>query len=653
MLLDKLNPPAHVRFLFSVYLWGLLFFTFLRIILLMTNSSGLTEKEYRYLPNAFFYGFRFDTCISCYLLALPFLISSLGFFFLPVRKIFFFFSFYLLIVSYCLAFFISCADIPYFNHYSSRITTASLLWMDNPVFMARMIFSTFSYWIYLLPFTGVCILFIKRVHKAKAKVMEEFSLAGRLFSVKSLVYFLLLAPVVFLGIRGRIAKKSPILTGTAYFCDNNFLNQLGLNPVFTFMTSVLEDMRPENKRLNLMNEETAIANVKKYLHSGKDSASPVTRKVASAGEPRKMNVVLVIMEGMSKYNMWESGGPETKTPVLDSISKKSLLFENIYTQGIHTYNGIYSSLFSYPALLKKHCMENIPAKKFYSMPLVLKENGYQTLFFITHDGQFDNIQGFLTANGFDRVYAEQDYPSEKVLSTLGVPDDYLFGYSIPKMNDIASQGKNFFCGLMTGSNHYPIIFPDWVEEKFSSTQDHIKIIQYSDWAIGEFIHKASRQPWFMNTVFVFVADHGTNQVNTYDMPLTFHHSPLIIFSPGLHLEPKSYDCLGGQIDIFPTLMGLMNLSYVNNTMGIDLLREKRPYIYFTADDKIGCLDKRYYFIRSSNGGEALYHYVDLEMDNCINAYQAKADSMRTYAYSMLQTTQWIIEKEKFSGKQFP
>jgi phosphoglycerol transferase MdoB-like AlkP superfamily enzyme len=260
------------------------------------------------------------------------------------------------------------------------------------------------------------------------------------------------------------------------------------------------------------------------------------------------------------------------------------------------------------------------------------------------------MQGFLTANGFDKVYAEQDYPSEKVLSTLGVPDDYLFEYSIPKMNEIADEHKNFFCGFMTASNHYPIIFPPWVNKKFPSDEEYIRIVQYSDWAVGEFIKKASCQSWYNNTIFIFVADHGSNQVNTYEMPLSFHHSPLIIFAPGLNLKPVSYNCLGGQMDIFPTIMGLMNMSYTNNTMGIDLLKDKRPYIYFTADDKIGCLDKDFYFIHSMNGNESLYKYADLATDNYLAQYKSKADGMRTYAYSMLQTAQWIVEREKFSKK---
>lgn len=652
MLPARFSVPAHIRFLFRAYLLGILFFTLLRVILLATNitSDVVQAGDLGLVAYSFAYGFRFDTCISCYILSVPFIIASLGFFFRPMQRAFFAAAYWLILFFYCISFFICCADIPYFNHFSSRITTAALLWADSPVFMARMILGTFSFWIYLLPFAVLCYGFVKLLDKERAKLADELFVSAQLFSWKSLLFMVLLAPVIFLGIRGRIAEKSPMLTGTAYFCGNNFLNQLGLNAVFTFMTSVLEDVRPENQRLHLMDDGTAIRNVKKYLNSGEGFDSPVARKVSVTGDPRKMNVVLVIMEGMSRRNMGIYGGPENVTPVLDSLRRISLWFENFYTQGIHTYNGIYSSLYSYPALLGKHCMEDIPAGKYNAMPQVLKGFDYRTLFFITHDGQYDNAQGFLTAQGFDRVYAENDYPEEKVLSTLGVPDDYLFEYSIPKLNEIDSAGKNFLCGFMTGSNHNPIIFPDWAKLKFKTTEDYYKIVEYSDWSIGQFIKNASRQSWYNNTIFVFAADHGSNYHHTYDMPLTFHRSPLIIFAPGLNLTPKSYDCMAGQIDIFPTIMGLMNLPYTNNTMGIDLLNGKRPFIYFTADDKIGCIDKELYFIHRRDSVESLYHYQDLQEDNLIQGFKAKADSMRTYAFSMLQTTQWIVEKEKFSEK---
>ena len=644
--------PPQVRFLFRIYGWGLLAFASLRALLLFTNivAGFPTPSDYLLIPVSFFYGFRFDTAISCYVLLLPFVLCTFLSFIVPASKAFFFLACHLIVFLYGLAFFIGCADIPYFAQFGSRISSSALLWADSPLFTIRMILGTFSFWIYLVPFILLSFVFARKVKKERDRTLAELNGTPKFFSFPNLIFFFLLAPLVALGLRGRIEKKSPLVTGTAYFCDNNFLNQLGLNAVFTLGSSLQEDLERGNHRLDLMNDEEAIGNVKKYLGSGQGFSSPVARKVEGIGTSRKMNVVFVIMEGMSRFNMGVYGGPENITPVLDSLASKSLWFENFYTQGIHTYNGIYSSLYSYPALLHRHCLAEIPSRKYHSMPQVLKDLGYETSFFITHDGQYDNAEGFLTANGFDRVYSEKDYPSDKILSTLGVPDDYLFDFSIPKMNEIAASGKNFLCCFMTGSNHNPLIFPDWVHLKFKSELEPYQMVEYADWSIGHFLKQASKQSWYNNTIFVFVADHGANYLHTYDMPLAFHRSPLIIFAPGLGLAHQSLDCLAGQIDIFPTLMGLMNLSYTNNTMGVDLLKEKRPFIYFTADDKIGCLDREFYFIHRMYGPETLYRYQTLAMDDQIANFKSRADSMRTYAFSMLQTTQCIVEKEKFSEK---
>ena len=33
--------------------------------------------------------------------------------------------------------------------------------------------------------------------------------------------------------------------------------------------------------------------------------------------------------------------------------------------------------------------------------------------------------------------------------------------------------------------------------------------------------------------------------------------------------------MGSQIDVFPTLMGILNQDFINNTLGIDLMNEDR------------------------------------------------------------------------------
>ncbi|MCF6241169.1 MAG: hypothetical protein L3J74_07480 [Bacteroidales bacterium] len=141
--------------------------------------------------------------------------------------------------------------------------------------------------------------------------------------------------------------------------------------------------------------------------------------------------------------------------------------------------------------------------------------------------------------------------------------------------------------------------------------------------------------------FCFYADHGAALNVNYDIALNYHHEPFIIFAPKI-LKPKLFSKIGGQIDVFPTIMGILKQSYVNNTLGIDLIHENRPYIFINADDKIGVLDNQFFLILKKPGDKALYKYNNLDKTNYINTYKSKADSMEVYAKSNLQVYQYML-----------
>jgi phosphoglycerol transferase MdoB-like AlkP superfamily enzyme len=644
----------HYNFIFFIYLTGILFFTAFRLILLILEAGQLNI-----LPGAawlifqsFVIGFRFDTVISCYILTLPLLALAAASFFRFENKIFYRAVTIFISVFYLIAFFICAADIPYFKYYFSRITIAILNWVDSPAFMFKMVFEEIKYLIFLFVFILVGAFFVFIVVKIYRKRLlgRRFgsNIKNSKFLYMNIAAALLSVCLVFVGIRGRIEQKSPIRVGTAFFSNYAFPNQLALNPVFTFIRSWLDAQKPENKNLKLLDDKAAIENVKRYLGvNGGGFQSPIARKVTAGGNEIKANIVVVIMESMSAAKMARFGNPGNLTPNLDSLSKIAYCFDNIYSAGIHTRNGIYSTLFSYPALLRQHPMDKVIVPRFSGFSNTLSDAGYHTIFFTTHDDQFDNIGGFLNSNSFHRVISKKDYPTDKILSTLGVSDDYLFEFSIPMLNELNSDGKPFFAAFMTASDHGPYIIPKGIPFKPHSEDIQKQIVEYADWSIGKFLKLASKQKWYSNTIFVFVADHGAILGdNVYDMPLTFNHTPLIIYSPS-YTSPKVFKQLGGQIDIFPTVMGLLNVSYVNNTMGVNLLRESRPYIYFSNDEKIGCLDQEYFYIyRTENGTESLYKYRNNETENYLNILRQKADSMKNYSFSMMQASQWLIQNGK-------
>ena len=454
---------------------------------------------------------------------------------------------------------------------------------------------------------------------------------------------------MFLGIRGRIEEKSPIRIGTAYFSSNSFLNKLGLNPSFILIRSYLDSKDEDNRVVKFMDDKLAIEIVQKNLGITKAQYnSPIARDV----QPDKLlsaqpNVVLIIMESMSAAKMKRHGSAEELTPFLDSLSNNSIYFENIYTAGKHTFNGIFSTLFSFPALYRQHSMKT--NNQYDGISTSLLKNGYSTTYFTTHDSQFDNIEGFLRSNNFQNVISQSDYPVSEVKTTLGVPDDFMFRFSIPKINELSERENPFFVTFMTTSDHSPFYVPEYFQPKAKAIES--QIVQYADWSLQQFIQLASKEAWFNNTIFVFVADHGAAIDAKYDIPLNYFHTPLIIYAPEIFMANEVHEKIGSQIDVYPTVMGLIKQKYVNNTLGIDLLNEERKFTIINDDDKVGILDTDYLCIMKNNGAKLeLYKYKEQDKSNYFDQEQEKALEMADYAKSNMQVHQIMISEGRTTLK---
>lgn len=651
--------PAPIFIVFKWYLLGLVFFTFFRGLLFFSEISqlnSLTENAVGLSLQAFFMGLRFDTVISAYILALPFLVLSVACIFIkkPTKLI----RVLRIVVGilYLLSFLICCIDIPFFNYTFNRVNAVIFAWADTPKFVANMIFQEFRYFVFGIVFILVGSLYIFCLRKLPLLCKQQtFHLLPFPKNIVQGFILLTFTGLIFLGMRGRIEKKSPIVIGTAYFCNHAFLNQLGLNPVFTLMRSLLDAEQEKGKQIALCDPLESIAFVQKEFGCDPNinPSFPLSRKINPRGEMQEKNIILILMESMSAEKMKAYGNSENLTPFLDSLSKQSLCFNKIYTAGIHTHNGIFSTLFSYPAPLAKHSMNVSPIPTLQGISHVCKEKGYQTFYFTTHDDQFDNVGGFLRNNNFDHVISQKDYPAKEVKSTLGVPDHILFEQALPYLNKAHDNDHLFFACLMTSSDHGPYILPTDIPFQPSQKEIQKAIIQYADWSLSKFMAECARQPWFDNTLFVFIADHGAIvNPSTYELPLEYHHTPLLFYAPHF-IRPAENNDLGLQIDVFPTIMGLLNIEFTNTTLGQDLLQTPRKYAYFSSDDKIGVLDETHFLIFKPSLGKvksenqpweraALFKYKEKDPTNYIAQFPEKADSMSMFARFMIQGSCQIL-----------
>lgn len=571
-------------YLLTIHIGALFFFFLFRFILFVSTGhqfSGNIQNNIALQAIAFIKGVWFDNVIACYVLLLPLVVLWVAGICNYTAKWLYRSTAAYFITLYSLAFIISAANIPYFSYFFKTINSSIYNWFGYGATTAGMIFGETSF--YFPIFLGLVSILISGwgitassayFYRLSIKVPNTVSSIQR---ISVFITGVACIGLCLFGIRGRMGYN-PIKVSQAYYCEDPFLNQLGVNPVFNLLTSTLDDNRKENRYLHLMPEQEAIEEVQKLLgRKGITQISPIAREIKQSADTTTFrNVVLIFMESMSANLMESFGSNKSLTPFLDSLYHQSLSFSHFYSSGIHTNHGMYSTLYSFPAIMKRNAMKGSVIPVYSGLPTILKDNGYQNLFFMTHESQYDNMNAFFRTNGFDEIYAQENYPAEKVVNSFGVQDDFLYQYALPILNKKATSGRPFFTVLLSISNHPPYIIPDYFKPHSDKPED--QIVEYADWSIKQFMTEAEKQPWFDNTIFVLLGDHGKLVDSPEsEIPQSYNHIPLMIYGKGIQPEIRAQ--FGGQIDVAPTLLGLLNIGYIQNNFGINLLKEQRPCIF--------------------------------------------------------------------------
>lgn len=652
----KNNNFTNITIILKIYLLVLSIFSIFRLILFFSDLERVANifqtESISDILYSFFMGFRFDLVVSSYILILPYFVLTIFSFVKTndkVERILYYILFYLILIPFTITFFFSAADIPFFNQFYSRFNITAFAWNDNMDIVASMIVSEPKYFLIAIPFIILLIIFVIKLKSIFLSRTQQYSFdKPKLNVILRIIISILFFLLIFIGIRGRTAAKSPIRVGTAYFCTNPFLNQLGLNANFTLLRSYLNSKKKSHQYVKLLDDKKAINNTLLYLSINKNISEnyPIARKITRKNNTaKKPNIILIMFESMTAYKLSRYGSQDNLTPYLDSISNNSIIFDNFYSSGIHTEGGVYTVNSSYPSIFEKHMMKGTEMKSFNGIAYTLKQNDYSTIFFMTHDSEFDNMGGFVKSNFYDRLISEQDYPKDAVRGTWGVPDDYLFTFSLDYLDELKQKDNPFLATYMTVSDHGPYTIPQYFKPRSNDIEK--QVVEYVDWSIRKFITDCSQKDWFDNTIFVLTADHGAPAHSIYDLPENYFHIPLIIYSPKL-IKPKVYKKMGLQQDIFPTVMNFVNVEYTNNTMGINLIDEEREFAYFSTLGKYGVRNEDYYYINRLEGKESLFKYTDKDNNkiNLIDSLPKLANKMKIYAESNLQTAQYLTKTNK-------
>jgi len=297
------------------------------------------------------------------------------------------------------------------------------------------------------------------------------------------------------------------------------------------------------------------------------------RHVKSSRPERRLNVVLVSVESLGAEFLGRYGNAKGLTPNLDRLAGESLWFSRVYATGNRTVRGMEALSLALPPTPGQSIVRRPKNDMLFSLGSVFEDKEYAVIFAYGGYGYFDNMNAFFDANDY-RSIDRRAIPSARVQheTVWGVADEHLFDQVLEEI-DAAQRGKPeqpFFVHVMTTSNHRPYTYPEGrIDLPSGSGRDGA--VKYTDYAIGEFLAKARARPWFDDTVFILTADHGANARGTTRIPIDKYLIPLMVYAPK-HIAPRRVDRLMSQIDIPPTLLGLLDFDYYSKFFGRDVLR---------------------------------------------------------------------------------
>ena len=468
-----------------------------------------------------------------------------------------------------LALAINLIDACYFRFTMRRTTTTVFSEFANEQNLGSIFFTETLNHLYLVFLFAFVAWGLYRL--ARYSTLRHDSLRWWHYDVAMLLSLAFVAPFVVAGIRGGFATAvRPITISNA----NQYVNRpieaaLVLNTPFSLYRTIGKD----------------VFSVPDYFASEQELEahySPVHRP--ASGIMEKKNVVVLIVESFGREYIGalnpclDDSQYKGYTPCIDSLIARSITFSHTYCNGRKSIDGMPSILSSIPMFIEPFFLTPASMNHVSGLASILGGEGYQTAFF--HGAQRGSMgfQAFARSTGFKDYYGREDFNADTRFGgdtdfdgTWAIWDEPFLQYYCAKMSEMKEP---FMTAVFTASSHHPYVVPEKYRERFPEEGIEIhKCIRYTDMALGKFFRSASRQPWFKNTIFVLTSDHtNLSDHDYYQTDLGGFCSPIIIYEPGItDLQPAVQDKIAQQIDILPTVLGMLHYPKPYFAFGIDVL----------------------------------------------------------------------------------
>ncbi|WPR71337.1 sulfatase-like hydrolase/transferase [Flavobacterium sp. NG2] len=620
---------------FKVFFYRLilayLFYFIARILFYVYNIDLLRVESVSDFLSLCYYGLSFDTTAILYV-NLLFIVFSIFPLYNNASKRYQKFLFYLYFGTNLFAYGLNFIDFIYYKYTFAR--TTSVVWevLKHETNKKVLLFSfIFDYWHVFALFVLFSALWVYLYKKVTVKTFKPTKLIP--YFGFSVISFLFIALMTVGGIRGGDFKKStrPInLLDASRHVKNVVHSDIVLNTPFALIRTLFSNSFDKKQYAGVTTDfiQKEIQPIKEYHNNPKT----------------KPNVVLFIVESYGReyigaFNK-DAKIPNYKShaPFLDSLAQHSLIFTNAYANGRQSIHGMSSVLAGIPSFKDAFTSSPYPKQKIESIVSTLKSEGYDTSFFHGAANGSMGFLGFSNILGIDHYYGRTEFNDDSEFDGFWGIWDEPFLQFMKKTLD--TKKSPFFASIFTVSSHEPYIIPEKYKNRFHEGGVPIhKCAEYTDYALKRFFDEAKKEPWFSNTIFVMVADHG-NQIfyDEFHKPINHFAVPILIYQPNSKYVGVDKD-LAQQIDIYPTILDMIGYDKPFRSWGRSLLDKKSstPFV-------INSTGTIYQFLRGNyictfDGQKALGFYDKDDKalkNNLINRRNAEMNAIELNCKAFIQ-----------------
>lgn len=574
--------------IFLVYI----IYTLCRILFIVYNWHLLDGISFNQLTRILWGGLMFDTSAILYTNIL-----YLFFSFLPIPAIKSALSQrilrWLYIVTNFIAISINLADTVYFRFTLRRTSMTFFSEFTGDVNFFQIFFqSIWLYWfIFLIGILFLLALIYLSGSCSKSEKLYDQNISnyvkyynhnsfGYRFYIVQILALLITTPLFIIGVRGGVTRTiRPItISNAGDFTDKAIHTSAVLNTPFSLIRTI---GKADYKLQKFYGSYEEMESIYSPLHTSflPDSLLHSSRIIETNGQSAKgKNVVILILESFGSPNMqFLNKNLKTNfTPFLDSLSKEGMLFTNAFANGRKSIDAVPSILASIPSMINSYAVTPYSTNKIWGLPKILDSLGYYTAFFHGAPNNSMGIRAVSRMCGIENYYGKDEFGDDsKFDGAWGIWDEHFLQFVADKLPELPQP---FMANIFTLSSHHPFKVPqEWKDILPDGEIPLQKTIAYADMALRKFFQKVKGQEWFNNTIFILLPDHSTlvSPDPEYSTSIGNTRIPIIYYAPGF-IKPGRYDGVTQQIDIMPTLLGMMEYKEPFFAYGRDINSTDRP-----------------------------------------------------------------------------